>query len=325
MSELNEPGTPGDDGKPPVTPPEDPGAGAPPEVEKRARQLGWRPPEEFNEGMTNPPAEFLSAEDYVKKAEDTPSILRERNRKLGDRLEKMEAQLQTATGKIDASGQRVTDLTTLVDDLHKMNVETGKRAYDRARREIETKRDQAAEDGEGEVYREAQKELQDLEAEKPPERPAEPAKEPAVAPPAEKKPAADAELSPAATTWIGENQDIMSDRKLNPIAVSIHTANMTPKADGGEGMTEAQSLAATRKEIRELYPKKFENQRRQEPSPVSGSGSPPPRKVKNGFDDLPAEAKATYHRLNAHFVAKKRTYTPEQYAKDYYLENGDAS
>ncbi len=314
-----------DDGSPPI-PPETDESGAS-EIESRARQLGWRPPEEFNDDMKNPPETFLSAEEYVRKAEDSLPIMRERSRYMGEKMDDLEAQLAKATGAIESSGKQVEELTTLVDDLHKQNLEVGKRAYEKAKRDLQSKMDRAVEEGETEVYHEAKQELRDLESERPPEPVAKPEQEPVQQPTSQPDPASapSTELSPVAKSWIDGNQDIMQDVMLNPIAVGMHNANMIPKTHGGAGMTEQQSLDAVRKEIRKRFPEKFENTRRNDPPPVSGSSPPPPRKKTKGFDDLPADAKATYNRLKRHFEAKNRTYTPEEYAKQYFIENEGAA
>lgn len=59
------------------------------DADARARRLGWRPPEEWNEGASKGkrrPARFLSAEEYIEKCETDLPVLRERLRWLETEL-----------------------------------------------------------------------------------------------------------------------------------------------------------------------------------------------------------------------------------------------
>ena len=283
--------------------------------EARARRMGWIPEEEFDDAtMERKPAKFLSADEYIEKVENDLPILRERNRHMNKTIKGLEDKLTDATDKIGSAEGKIDELTDLVGSLHKQNVEVGKRAYERAKKEIDSQMEQAVEDGDTERYKRLRDDRDELEAAKPPETPETPAKTDDTT--QKKKDDTEPELSKVAKDWIKNNDAIMGDPKLNPVAVGLHAANMAA------GMDEAASLADVKKEIMTRYPEKFENPARRDPPPVEtpGGQNNPGGDKKKGFDSLPAEVKQTYEQLKVHYETKGHEYTKEQYAKDYYLE-----
>jgi hypothetical protein len=71
--------------------------------------------------------------------------------------------------------------------------------------------------------------------------------------------------------------------------------------------------------VREEFPHKFANGRREDPPSVSNSSPPKRDGKKESFDGLPADAKDTYDRLKKYFKSKGKEYKPDDYARAYYL------
>jgi hypothetical protein len=284
-----------------------------PEDIARARRMGWRPPEEFDDSMVAKPRKMLSATDYIAKVESDLPILRERNRFLDQSVGKLEKKLSDTEGALKSNGERLTELGTLVEDLHKQNVEVGKRAYGKAKRELQEQIDAAVRDANPEVVRQLTSEMVDLEKSKPADAPA----KREVKPETQTKPAdpEKRQLSEAAQSWIDSNARIMSDAVLNPLAVEIHAENIK------SGLTEDQSFSKLADQVRAEMPQKFENKRRNAPAAVASTSAPAStREKKKTFDNLPPESKQAYESLRKIFEVKGRKYTKEDYANDYFVE-----
>lgn len=280
-------------------------------AEERARRQGWRPEEEFDDSMVNKPEKFLSAEEYLGKIEGNAPIMRERNRELDRKVGSLETKLSSIETELKTSNKRNEELGTLVEQLHESNIAVGKRAYEKARKELDLQIKEAAADGDDSAVSQLISERDELDASKP----AEPTAK-------EKTPSqeatADDGVSPTVKKWVDDNQNIMADRVLGPVAGGLFTSFVA------SGMSEADALVDVEKEIKARYPEKFANPRRNDPPPVSGAGEPADgggkKPTKKNFASLPDEAKQTYEGLKRQFATKGKEYTEAQYAEDYYVE-----
>lgn len=281
----------------------------PSDAEKRARRMGWTPEEEWDDStMDRRPRKFLSADEYIEKVESDVPILRERNRYLNGVAEKLEKQLTDATSTIKSTNDRVAELGELVESLHTQNIEVGRRAYEQAKRDLDGVMDRAAEEADTEAYHAAKKRLGEIEQYKPVEKPPKQEKKPDPVPdPQQQQP------DPEAVAWVGKNQDIWNDRAMNATATAYHADNLS------KGMSQSESLAKLRDQVKSEFPHKFVNERRNDPPAVSSTSPPKRNASKETFDSIPADAKQTYERLKKFYEAKGKKYTPEQYAKSYYL------
>jgi uncharacterized protein YoxC len=276
-------------------------------AETRARRMGWIPEAEWDDsGMDRRPRKFLSADEYVEKVENDVPILRERNRYLNGVAEKLEKQLTEATSTIKSTNERVSELGELVESLHTQNIEVGRRAYEQAKRDLEAAKRRAVAEADEETYDAAERRLKEIEQYKPVEKPPKVEKKP------DPQPAQDA-VPPEAVAWVNKNQDIWNDRAMNATATAYHADNLA------KGMTMTESLEKLRDQVRTEFPHKFANERRNDPPAVSSTSPPKRGGNKETFESIPADAKQTFERLRKFYEAKGKKYTPEQYAKSYYL------
>lgn len=293
------------------------GGSADPQVEARARRMGWRTEADFEDGsMERRPPKFLSAEEYIEKVESDLPILRERNRFLDNTVSKLESKLDETAKELKTNNTRMDELGKLVEDLHSQNQAVGKRAYEAAKRDLEAVKRRAVSEADEATYDEADRRLSELDRYRPddtpkPKKQAADDDEPAPKRQAETPPAP--KISRVAQDWIDSNKDLMTDPVTNPVAVSLHTRNMA------SGMTETESLAKLTEQIKAEFPHKFNNARREAPSTVAGSSPQGRTTKKQTFDSLPADAKQTYERLERYMASKGKSYTKETYAKDYYV------
>lgn len=232
-----------------------------PEIEDKARRMGWRPQEEFKGDATR----WVDAETFVRRGEEVLPIVQAANRQLERALEK-------ATGKI-------AEMEQTFREFGEHHTRTVKSQYERAMRDLEERQAYAAEAGDVEGVKALTREITDLTAQM-----SEPKAE-------DKKPKPDPKLEQAITAFKADNPWFETDAAMTGAAVAI--ADQLVK----EGVldTDAQ-LAEVAKRIRAEFPHKFENPRRSAAAAVEGA-SGQKRSAQKTYSDLPAEAKAACDRF----------------------------
>ncbi len=263
----------------------------PSDSEARARRMGWKPKGEYdNRG------EFMSAEDYLKKAEEDLPVLRARLRKMDDNYAKVIGEL--------------TDTKKTFEDFRQFMTNAEKRAYEKARRELVERRDVAVAHADTEVFHSTEKEIQalDKDAQALVER----------APPQEQQTNGQdqqaSKIDPIAEQWVKDNPWFLSDPQLNRAAKAIDT-DLLHQAPG---VSTDERLATVKAEVTRMYPDKFRNPLRASAAAVaqpSGESSTSRSRsaTGRGYDDLPREAKKACDK----FVRTIKGYTKDEYLKNY--------
>jgi hypothetical protein len=118
-----------------------PSNGADPAIETRAREMGWKPLAEFRgrAGTWKPAAEFIS------RGEEVLPIVRDQNRRLLERVNRLESEV----GGLRTSS---TEQLQIIKDLRDMGRKADQRGYDRAMADIKTKKAAAVEAGDTKAY-----------------------------------------------------------------------------------------------------------------------------------------------------------------------------
>src|SRR5437660_12303101 len=88
-----------------TTAPALPGAPADPAVEQRARRMGWVPKEQWR---GDGGAQWMPADEFVRRSEESFPILRERNEKLDQRLSATENELRSTREQLASMSEVVT-------------------------------------------------------------------------------------------------------------------------------------------------------------------------------------------------------------------------
>lgn len=223
-----------------------------PTVEDRARDMGWRPKEEFKGDETR----WVDAETFVKRGEEILPILKANAR----RIEAENAAVKAEMAELKAS----------VAEFRKHHSQTERRAYERAIRDLEERQAEAVEANDLKSVRAITKEIADLSRDVQTDDGGSPYKTP--------------DHAKTLNQWKGENPWFESDRVMTAAASAI--------ADELEaaGVKGADQLAEVAKRIRAEFPHKFQNERRSAPAAVEGST--PTRKAGKSAADLPPEARA---------------------------------
>jgi hypothetical protein len=254
----------------------------PPEVEQEARVLGWKPKEEFS----GDPEQWRDADEFLRRGKEINGFLRKD-------LEKIQRELTRRD-------QELAEVRSTVDEFRKYHEQTEDRAYKRALKELQERKKDAIEAGDGEAVIAVEEEIDGLKE-------ARRAKEATPS-----KPAADTsgENVKVFQEWVAENQWFADNVDLRATAngfsdiVRVENPNLVGRA----------FLDEVTKRIKKAFPDRFENPNKSQPSAVDGGGSPRPTGSKKpGYNDLPAEAKAACDKF-----VKAKLLTQEQYVADYF-------
>jgi hypothetical protein len=227
-------------------------APAEPSIEERARDMGWRPKEEFK----GDEAKWVDAETFVQKGEEVLPIVRANAKKLEVANEALKAEL--------------AEMRSSFKDFKKYHSQTEQRALEKARRELEREMAEAVEAKDHKAVREIAAEMADLSKD--------------VRTDGDGNPYETPEHTKALSAWKSDNAWFGSD-KVMTLAANVIADEL--EAGGVKG---AEQLAEVAKRIRSEFPHKFENERRKQASAVEGST--PQRKAGKTRADLPAEARA---------------------------------
>lgn len=247
-------------------------------VEDRARRMGWVPQEEFRGDK----AKWTDAATFVKNGEESLPILRERLRTLE---------------------RTNVDLSKSVTEFKKMSDENFNKGYERAKRELESKIEAAAEKGGEEGKKEAKAataELSDLERQKA-QRDAQQAEDPVF------------------KAWTEENSSWYQDPELRAEA-EVEAFRLRRAGEKSEG---APFLDKVKENLKKRFPAKFGNPRRDAAGAVERSnsggdgGGDGGGGGKKGWDKLPAEAKEAGER----YIKQKLYKDKAAYAEAFWAQN----
>lgn len=253
------------------------------DAETKARRLGWVPKDEFK----GDPDKHRSAEDFLERGVNMLPLLQRDNDKLHKSMSRLE--------------KRLEEQSRTFEEFQKFTTSAEKRAYERAKAELEGKLDKAIQTADVETAREARREIAQLDE---------------VKPAPEKKDPDKPKVDPVFDEWLSENTWFNSDPALQGYATKIF--GQMEKAQ--PGVSPAKLLAETKKKVMDKFPEEFGiNPKREAAGAVSepnGAGSAPKKKAKS-YDDLPADAKKACDK----FVKTIPGYTRDKYVANYEWDN----
>lgn len=229
---------------------------AEPTLEDRAREMGWRPKEEFRGDDTK----WVDAETFVKRGEEILPIVRANAKKTEEDLAKANA--------------TIADMKRSFAEFKKFHSQTEQRALERARKELEREMAEAVEAKDHKAVREIAADMAALSKD--------------VQTDGNGDPYATPDHTKALSAWKGENPWFGSDRVMTAAANAI-----ADELEAG-GVRGEEQLAEVSKRIKAEFPHKFENERRKGPAAVEGQT--PPRRAGKSRSDLPPEARQTMDR-----------------------------
>jgi len=231
------------------------------QAEQAARKQGWTPKEEFK----GEEERWVDAETFVERGKEINSILRKNNERLEEKLERMDASVKKFT---------------------KYHEATEKRAYEKAKIDLEKQAFKAVEDGDVEAYTEIKGQQDALI-------------EPVVEPVNNDDHQFD--------DWVSENAWYKTDPELQAMADGLG------KFFADQGLSGKTLYDAVGKKVMERAPDKFG---KKDNMPNVEEGRPPQSTGGKSFSDLPKEAQ----QMCREFVKDIPGFTEKQYLKDYDWE-----
>jgi hypothetical protein len=260
----------------------------PNEVENEARGMGWVPQDEWKGSEDK----WTSAEEFVEKGKNIIPLLRKR-------VEQLDSDLKMATNHNQKE----------LDAVRQLAEET---AYAKATAEyqaklekLEAKELEAFQSGDSEEFLKVKQAKEKLEA------------------PEKKVTTVHADTpqgpSPEFIEWSEKNKWYSEDKESEDLVIYAN-AYGAKLANANPNLSEKDLYKAVEKQVKTMFPHKFENPRRSESGSVEGDSGKGSAGRGKTFNDLPAAAKATYKRLAARFQEKGREYKKEDYATEYFAQ-----
>lgn len=269
------------------------------DVTQTAREMGWRPREEFR----GDPEKWVDAETFVSRGEHYIPIINADRRKLREKAEELEAGLRETRDLLRASQEAI-------EELKKYHADDTRRQVEAARKQLIEQLKEARDSGDVDAELKLQRQLNKAEAALEAEPPA-PSPAPAAAPAPVKDPDFEA--------WLAENQWFTTSPRKRGLAMGV--------AD------EIKSDPATKHLTGKAFYQKLSEELEKEP----GFGGDRPDKVSGGrpnggsapssggsrtrtYADLPSDAKAACDQQERRLVGPGRAFKDQAAWRAYYTQ-----
>lgn len=271
------------------------------DVIERAREMGWRPQEEFR----GDPERWVDAETYVARADTVLPIVKAEKLKLERQLEETRRELEGMKGALKSSQDSIAA-------LEEFYTEETKRQVDRARSTLKAKIREARDAGNLDDELDLNEELTRLNAAE--ARAVKEDKKPAGDKPADPPP-----LSEHYKSWAEENAwfnvDAKKTRRATVIAAEI--AEDMPELRGKKSFYDELDKRLVAEGVKEGRARPASKVEGGDAGDAGGRGDAGGGK---GYEDLPAEAKAMCKKQGERLVGKDKRFKTEAEWRKYYAE-----
>jgi hypothetical protein len=205
-------------------------------------------------------------------------------------LERGETMLPIMRKTVEKQERKIADLEKSIKEFAEYHSKSEQRAFERAYKELKDKQYDAVQAGDTQAFAAVDKEIAELQADS----------RPSIG---DTKSGEHPDYAP----WLEKNKWAEDDPLLSEEAEiqALYLRNKGSKLQG------ADFLDSVAKRVKERFPDKFKNPRRESAPSVEGS-TPPARKGGRTYADLPADAKAACDKMVKNYGIKK-----EEYVKNY--------
>lgn len=253
--------------------------------EAAAREMGWRPLEEFR----GDPAKWVDAETFVSRGEHFLPILRANNKRLQDQVSEQANALAETRALLEASQESIKE-------LKKFHDEDTARQVAKARQDLIAEIKQAREDGDVEKEVTLQTEVNRLDAAVA----AAPAAAPAPAP-AKTTPVVD----PDFVAWEADNTWFKTDKRKHALAMAI-AAEL--RADPANNKLVGRAFYDRITDEMHDYLSPADRTSKVGAGRSGGGAAAPGSPTSRKFSDLPAEAREACDQYSKKLVGPGRAY-----------------
>jgi hypothetical protein len=288
------------------------------ETELLAKQLGWKPKEEF----AGDPERWSDAKTFVATGMNQLPILRENVKKISSRLEDMSNKYGQQSTELQGVRTQLQEVTPVLTELRDRAVEADKRGYERAMTEITTRQREAVDTADRPAYEQAERDRVALEAKKP----VEPAKSTTTGTGnggASHLPNPDLQY---VDQWMKSEERAWyrNDPELQAAAEAAHAGLRRSKP----ALTIQENLAQAEATVRKLYADKFGDvtttTRREPVSQVeSPRGAPAKKDSDRIFANVPAEDKKAFYRMKTAIdkTSPNKPFTEAEFLETYQWDS----
>lgn len=249
-----------------------------PEVIAEARQMGWVPQEEFR----GDESKWRSADEFVERGREILPIVLKNKEELLHKNKVLENELK--------------EIKAAMEDFKEYRKADKDRMYKQALSDLKFKKKEAVDNSDGEMVVAIDEAIDELKTEQHEvkEQPKGVAKEPVV--------------DPEFMKWVNEN-DWYANNAVLQYAANAAGVEVMEEFPGLKGKPFLDKVTS---KVRERYPEKFGNVRRESASSVEEGGNPAPRgSKKKTYANLPADAKAACDKFVKQGIMKQEEYVSE--------------
>ena len=229
--------------------------------EAEAREQGWVSESEYK-GEEPPKNGFIDAKTFVENGEKITGKLKHQRDELREEVETLKQTTQE------------------LQKFHQQSLKRQQKEYEARITELQEKREAAINEGDGKTFTEVDKELTEMQAEKPQD-------------------------TSMADSWLDKNPWYKTDTKMAAFADGMAERIVN------EGYTGQAYFNELTRRTKEAFPEEFETQKPPsvDSSKTEGDSTPKPK----SYEALPEDAKRQFER----FKQLMPEYTKEQYIADY--------
>lgn len=238
-----------------------------PEIEAKARKMGWTEKSEFK----GDPAKWRDASEFLERGENMLPILRKTTEKQQQMIDRQQAEL--------------AELKKSMKEFAEYHSKTEQRAYAKAYGDLKAQQMEAVAAGNTEAFKQIDEAIEDLQ------------KEVSQKPKIENK---DQEIPPEYTEWAARNRWVDTD----PNMLAYGEAQIDYIRRTKPGMSYADQLEEVTKAVKKEFPDKFSNPRRNSAPSVEGSMSVAKKGGKT-YADMPKADRETCDRMVARYGINK--------------------
>jgi len=238
------------------------------EIEEKAKKMGWTPKDEFR----GDPDKWREAAEFVERGENMLPILRKAQERSERKVQQLEATVRQLTEDRSRAEQR---------------------AYDRAVKELKTRRIEAIAAGNTQEFVQIDDEIAELTKEVK----------------ANNQQHHQEPLNPTFEAWQDKNPWITTDKKMKSFAENIGQFLHDTEPD----LAYEELLEEVERQVKAKFPDKFSNPRRAAPQAVSGATSSIQRRGKT-YNDMPKEFREACDQFSSMYGVSKETYVKNYFS-----------
>lgn len=240
--------------------PDDDAGAAEAATEARAREMGWKPLAEYR----GPPGRWQPAADFIARGENILPIVRDANRRLTEKVGKLEGEMSGMRSTVD-------EQLKIIKDLRDMGQRADQRGYERALADINSKKKQARESGDVEAFAQYVEQAEALVS-------SHVAAAPVVEPPLRSAPTPP-QMTSAVKSFIRENSWFNTDKLLADTMTAFHNEVLRERQVeqselNADPELDREILEEAKARVVERYPDRFGVQ----PAPREPAPLPTPRR-----------------------------------------------